>query len=418
MKNKKNKGFTLTELIIVIVIIGILAAVLIPSISGYIKKAKISNDISDCKNMNTLLSAYAAENDINLKKLEAPEVRYIVSIDNKNYTFNPNYKDGVFWYNKKEGKIEYSSNGVKGEISADGEYTPESIEEIKEGYLYLNTKGDLANALLKLRNLTNLSDYNSLCEKAEYDGINISNILEKYNPNHTLFISSNLGYTDWVKNDENSSIQNVVFGDNVVIIPNNGYSRDFELDSQCKINIPLSVKVVMDGAFTNIISNNKIVIKNSSQKVQFINGSLSYELKEFNKIAEISMDSISKNIMENASLLSFNVKHFENSKDKKPSSTDNYTIEKDNGSYILKKNGEEIQNGINASGNLAVTITLDATINATNKLEIITNKLFSKYINVDALNIIYEVKNTQVNATIRAFDDSGMIINIILVYNK
>ena len=42
MNSVKKKGFTLTELIVVIAIIGILADVLIPSITGYIKKEKVS----------------------------------------------------------------------------------------------------------------------------------------------------------------------------------------------------------------------------------------------------------------------------------------------------------------------------------------------------------------------------------------
>ena len=43
MKQKK-KGFTIVELVIVIVVIAILAAVLIPTFTGLLQKAKLSAD--------------------------------------------------------------------------------------------------------------------------------------------------------------------------------------------------------------------------------------------------------------------------------------------------------------------------------------------------------------------------------------
>ena len=55
---KTNKGFTLVELIIVIAVIGVLAAILIPVFSNVIEKANIKSAFSDARNA---LSVFVAE---------------------------------------------------------------------------------------------------------------------------------------------------------------------------------------------------------------------------------------------------------------------------------------------------------------------------------------------------------------------
>jgi type IV pilus assembly protein PilA len=62
LKKKDQKGFTLIELMIVIAIIGILAAIAIPQFNSYRKRAYNAGANTDVKNAFTAAQAYFGDN--------------------------------------------------------------------------------------------------------------------------------------------------------------------------------------------------------------------------------------------------------------------------------------------------------------------------------------------------------------------
>ena len=115
MKKNNKKGFTIVELVIVIAVIAILAAVLIPTFSSIIKKAKVNNDIQLVRNLNTALATDNKKHKTMQSALDsAAEFGYDVAKINASATDNEilwDSKNDVFCY-LKDGKIEYIPNSV------------------------------------------------------------------------------------------------------------------------------------------------------------------------------------------------------------------------------------------------------------------------------------------------------------------
>ena len=108
MINSKKKGFTIVELVIVVAVIAILAAVLIPTFSNLVKKANESADIQAVRNMNVYLAQAEATEGVN-SILDVYEI-----FDESDYVvenYQPLYKGRYFFYDKQKNQILYVDEG-------------------------------------------------------------------------------------------------------------------------------------------------------------------------------------------------------------------------------------------------------------------------------------------------------------------
>ena len=431
MRSRK-KGFTIVELMIVIVIIGILIAIIVPSVTSAIESANIASDQSDVKNMNTILQVYCVQNGVDTTKLQAPEVRAIVSSEQKNYTFVPKSSKGIYWYSVNEGKIVYSTNGDPNNVVlsnvAHAEFKPRSPEELVEGYLYLNTGDELDEVFTALRSVINKATYKNVFDAAASVGkfTNFQAHINNFDPSHTLYISSTSMYKD-----VGASIDNVVFATGITVIPKAEKLLDLNFSEGVDIVLPATVKVVEPEAFISVRSKTRLVVNNSSTKV--VEGALSESIKEVANVENISKSDYKNNIQGNSLVKIQIVDKNDNDividevtcehKSNKELSTDDALKAKIDLTKEYTVNGDpqySLKEGDTASN--VKDVALDSS-----QIIIRTEELMKKYPDINAIDIKYISKKAKpddkesspynaIDIYVRAFNDSGTVVDMIITY--
>lgn len=429
MRSRK-KGFTIVELMIVIVIIGILIAIIVPSVTSAIESANIASDQSDVKNMNTILQVYCVQNGIDTTKLQAPEVRAIVSSEQKNYTFVPKSSKGIYWYSVNEGKIVYSTNGDPNNVVlsnvAHAAFTPSSPEELVEGYLYLNTGDELDEVFTALRSVINRATYNNVLAAAESveKFTDFKAHIENFDPSHTLYISSISMYKDG-----GASIDNVVFATGITVIPKVETILTLAFSSGVDIVLPATVKVVEPGAFISVMSETRLVVNNSSTKV--VEGALSGSIKKVANVENISYSDYKNNIKGN-SLVKIDIVDDETGSLIDTVTCDDasnkalYTDEALKAKIDLTTKymvGENTQFSLR-EGDTASSKEEDVEL-ASSQIIIRTEALMARYPDINAIDIKYISKKADdkesspynaIDIYVRAFNDSGTVVDMIITY--
>ena len=137
-KNLNKKGFTIVELVIVIAVIAILAAVLIPTFASLIKRANMSADEVAVKNMNTARSAvYPAPTNFNEAKQALADAGYNTAKNilptSENYVFVWSEADNkiLLVHVTNEGRTVVYPEEYEGPLNADANYYDLSLPGAK-----------------------------------------------------------------------------------------------------------------------------------------------------------------------------------------------------------------------------------------------------------------------------------------------
>lgn len=282
MKKINKKGFTIVELVIVIAVIAILAAVLIPVFLNIIEDANVSADKQQIANMNKELQIIRIDQEIKneidlekvLKQLYGDNLESLLAPKSSNQGYH-------FWYNVKNEKIELrKTKDVVDKINQENvsQFNNGSLRLYGNYYLLDRSGSDFSNVINKFENFTAEQDYYinmNILDKLMADTNNVDNALSLllYDKIATTTLITEYGSFRFNNYEE---VQKVMFQNNISFITSSliiynpinkeSYktcsSRENPIACIEEIRLPDTVKRV-DSFGLHFKENNKVLLYSS-----------------------------------------------------------------------------------------------------------------------------------------------------------
>lgn len=324
MKARK-RGFTIVELMIVIVIIGILVAIIVPAVTGAIDKANLTKLQAEVKSMNTQLLIESIFDSVYAYRPEEVEEM----LEGLGFDLGSTPKGYSLWYNQEKNEIilaktEEMFAGGSSAVQAAFDYSrlPVRIEAVtaNRNLLYIDktpsdirtyidsmrnlmndsvagtayeTMSNVENRLAEIRNALNSSSLSENIKKAVTDRMDTD-----FAPDTTLFVSD-----DYMINKKvleavapvTVKINNILFQNGIKVVPKMENNMGVTIEADFIIEIPNSVAIVSAGAFNHLAEgctlqvSSKTLLDNNS----FIPGTIkiSYVEDQYREISYLELGS-------------------------------------------------------------------------------------------------------------------------------
>ena len=310
------------ELIVVIAIIGVLAAVLIPTFSGAIDSARQASDKSDVTHMNQELMIYKIQENVSSVDYHSA----LLWLTTNGYSLESSAKGYAYWFDEDAEQLVYAQ--VDEAISAasantDGTFYDDPGKIAANKNLTLidrRTDNPIITAVNGIRNLVQeassvgsaAGDINAQLTTLFTEIVNevgndtVKTYLNHFNPVNTLYITQNGVYMGEAAATEDTeggadtgetqtpaepvTATAVVFADTLKVIDKSttGDTAAYQVQDGAVINLPHTVALVMEGALSCIVpATDEGMVTVTAEKAQFLDDSLSPAVQSASGITTI-----------------------------------------------------------------------------------------------------------------------------------